>query len=408
MMTNISDQLGLGSLFAPQKRQIDKNDVPSSLNKPMPLALQSDKFSTHDSATIGTQLLYQAISLRFSTFSSKQIKLGSPDVVNQPANVFDFKAVANNVLDFVKTTLSKAKAEGASDEKMSQLFKQARSGVEQGFNDALGELKSIAVFDSSLADAVGKSRDLIDQGINKLEKALNPNASSSINAGNIQSQLNYSSDSILKSSQTSDLTIRTTDGDIVTISFNKYQQNSAAQQLAYTNNGTSTQLNFQSSQSSYQEMNFSYSVQGNIDAGEKKAIDTLISDISKVQKSFFNGSLDKAFEKATKLGFDGSQISAFNLDLQQTQTSVVSQKYNAIAKVNEHDDKELKRLAKPVVDFANQMKAVRDNVVNIFGYDKSNNEEQQLQQLLNSIFNAEFGSQKSMQEKFNNFIKKIG
>ncbi len=49
-----------------------------------------------------------------------------------------------------------------------------------------------------------------------------------------------------------------------------------------------------------------------------------IKEVNSLQKDFFSGNVDQAFEKALELGFDNEQIANFSMDLQQTQTSYVS------------------------------------------------------------------------------------
>jgi len=397
-------------------------------------SFSADHHSSNRSSDIGLKLVYRSLSNRFENFSNQKLSPETPEKANND-NTFDFKDVAKNVLDFVSSTLKGAKANGASDEKIASLFKQARTGVEQGFKDALDELGGINVLDDSLAAGISQSRDLIDQGINKLEQQLQPSQVSTADNGDksntvapipinkpittpinaptnspsqaatqaVQTNINYQSYAASSLSNSSDLSITTADGDVVSISFSDYRENSSSQQFDYASNGNGEQFGVQSSQSSYRETNFSFSVNGNLDEGEKKAIGDLLNSISKIEKSFFNGNLDKAFKQAQKLGYDSSELTGFSLDLQQTQTSVVSQAYSEVSQFNDnpHAD-EIAHHIQPVIDFANQYQQANNQADRLFG-----NNDNQMKNLLDSVFNAEFGQQQDMLDRLNSFLEKL-
>jgi uncharacterized protein DUF5610 len=412
MMNGIGNQFDLGAFFPKEKKHNDKHDVANTLFDRLK-PLQNDLFSPSNNATIGSKLVFQSLSARFESFSSGSLKTDTPEKTKTD-NVFDFKEVAKNVLDFVNSTLQSAKANGASDEKMANLFTQARSGVEQGFGDALNELTDLNMLDESLSQGITQSRDIIDQGINDLEQQLrsdafasntpSPVVGSEQTSNNMQIGVDYQSYAASSLSNNSDLSITTAEGDVITISFSGYRENSAAQQLSYASNSDAELFSFQSTQSSYQEVNFSFSVQGNLDDGEKKAIGDLIKDISKIEKSFFNGNIDKAFEKALKLGYDSSELSGFQLDLSQTKTSIISQKYSEVAQLdnNAAANNEIDKVVKPVKDFVSQFNELNNKALNLFGM-----EDKPFQQLLDSVFNAEFNQQKDLLDRLHNFVKVI-
>jgi len=432
--------LGMGAFFSHDKKPFDNSDLIKNdliKNDPFKNSQAKNAHSTNDllkfaneqlssprSSAIGLKLVYRSLANRFENFSTQKLSPQTPEPT-QNDNSFDFKSVAKNVLDFVGSTLKGAKANGASDEKIADLFKQARSGVEQGFTDALNELGGINVLDDSLAAGINQSRDLIDQGINKLEQQLQPsqvatdNGDNSVNtavitpinaplqapepAQGVQTNINYQSYAATSLSNSSDLSITTADGDVVSISFSDYRENSASQQFDYASNGNGEQFGSQNSQSSYRETNFSFSVNGNLDEGEKKAIGDLLKNISKIEKSFFNGNIDKAFKQAQKLGFDSRELTGFNLDLKQTQTSVVSQAYSEVAQFDDNPNADqLAQFVKPVMDFVNQYNQANSQADRLFG-----NNDNQMKNLLDSVFNAEFGQQQDMLDRLNGFLDKL-
>jgi len=423
-MNGIGNRFDIGSFFPHDKKTFGNNDL---LNNDLLKfaddklkSLSEDRLSSQQSSAIGLKLVYRSLSSRLENFSTQKLSSETPEKA-QNDNNFDFKSVAKNVLDFVSSTLQGAKANGASDEKIADLFKQARSGVEQGFKDAVDELGGINVLDDSLTAGINQSRELIEQGINKLEQQIQPSQrsttdnSDSVNTvvvtpiqapestQNVQTNINYQSYAASSLSNSSDLSITTADGDVVTISFSDYRENSSSQQFDYTSNGDGEQFGMQSSQSSYRETNFSFSVNGNLDEGEKKAIGDLLKNISKIEKSFFEGNIDKAFNQAQKLGYDSSELTGFNLDLQQTQTSVVSQAYSEVSQFNDNPHaNEIAHHIQPVLDFASQYQQANTQADRLFG-----NHDNQMKSLLDSVFNAEFGQQKDMLDRLNGFLEKL-
>jgi len=73
--------------------------------------------------------------------------------------------------------------------------------------------------------------------------------------------------------------------------------------------------------------------------------------VSKLQKDFFAGDIDKAYEQALTLGFDNEQINSMSLEIIHTHTSKMTQAYNNVGRSEEKSDQQLDRILKPVLDF---------------------------------------------------------
>ena len=54
-----------------------------------------------------------------------------------------------------------------------------------------------------------------------------------------------------------------------------------------------------------------------------------MSDLQKVSDDFFSGSLEDAFEQASKINMDTSQLAAFSMNLQQTESLVSVKEYRS-------------------------------------------------------------------------------
>ena len=152
-----------------------------SANHPMKFMSQPDLFSPknevalHNNAAVGTKSLYQAISRQFSSsFAVTFQEKNEVEEVPEEKSFFDFEKVANNVLSFIGNRIEAAKSDGVDQEGIEELLQQARSGIEQGFGEALKELEELSLLDDRLAENIQKSRTLIDDGINELQQNLQP------------------------------------------------------------------------------------------------------------------------------------------------------------------------------------------------------------------------------------------
>ncbi len=244
-------------------------------------------------------------------------------------SLFDFEEVAKNVLSFVEKMVMKAKGGGADNGKLAEMMAQARKGIDEGFAQARSELDEMGEMDDEMSQGIGKSYDLIQEGLSRFEdKLFKPQEMEQLSISN--AELNYSL------TKDSSITIQTNDGDTVTIDFAEALSYQNRQQSgSYTSvdaNGQSTQVNFsQSSESRFHAVGFSFSVEGELDDDEKEAIGALVKDVSKLADEFFNGDLDKAFEQATQLGFDESELSGFSLEMTRVEKISVSQAYQQVA-----------------------------------------------------------------------------
>ncbi len=115
--------------------------------------------------------------------------------------------------------------------------------------------------------------------------------------------------------------INTREGDRVTIDITK-QATSSRTEVA----GSAGNAGFSSVQNSRQaSVNFTFSVEGELNKDERKAIDQLVRRIDKVSEKFFDGNVQAAFNKAASLKFDGEELAGYSLKLDSSQT------YRAVA-----------------------------------------------------------------------------
>jgi len=231
-------------------------------------------------------------------------------------SLFDFEEVAKNVLGFVKIAVLNAQNNGASDDKLKDILNQARSGIETGISEAYNELEDSGLMTDDIKDGISKSSELMNKGLDEFESALDrPQASA----------VNYAQASSYNLSNGAELTIKTQEGDEIRISFNSdYQHQNAS---VYQSNNQGESFAYQDSKS--YSSSFSFEVNGDLNEEEQEAINALMSDLQKVSDDFFSGSLEDAFEQASKVNMDTSQLAAFSMNLQQTESLVSVKEYRS-------------------------------------------------------------------------------
>ena len=289
----------------------EKKDFLSTDNNRLLIGAKSLMSALNKELKLGGKLEFHS-----SINESVSIKLEGGSILDkidiEPIS-FDFEEVAKNVMDFVGKAISGARDAGASDDKLAEMFAQAREGVDMGFEQARQELGDMDMLTDDVKEGMDRSYGLIQEGIDGLEADIfnKPTASATPNV--IARELG------LQESEQGSISIKTRDGDDINISFGS--TTTLAQSQSSTDNGYSSETSYSRSQS------FSIEVNGDLDDDELKAINSLVEDISGLADEFFNGDVQKAFEQASELGFDAGQIAQFSLDFKEVKQVAVREHY---------------------------------------------------------------------------------
>jgi len=173
--------------------------------------------------------------------------------------------------------------------------------------------------DRNSADA--QSQALPSSMANRLDalRSPSPDSSSLSSYAQLMSSSGVSS-SQFKQSSGATIEIVTQDGDRIELSYASRMQYSFSEQ--FTQNPQQSTYSAELSTSSV--VSFDFKVQGQLDAGEQRAIETLMQDIGEMASEFFRGDVQGAFNAAQNLGFDSSELKSLAVDMQQkTQAKVV-------------------------------------------------------------------------------------
>ena len=291
-------------------------------------------------------------------FDNSQYANAAPEASK---SLFDFETVANNVLKFVGGVVRGAAKSGADDETLTDLIGQARSGVAKGI--AMAQKDLAGLMNSEISQGIEKSREAIGNGINELEDEV---LGKSEAASGIMAQQLFAQN---MNAEQAGLVIRTKDGDEVSLYFGQARQVSYNASYTYnapTNTGSGSSATSESASFSFNQSlqyteysGVSFAVKGDLDEGELTAISDLLKQITDVSRSFFDGDIETAFNKALELGFDENELAGFSLQLDRKQ---VSEKIAAYQQnESEVDNKEaLRKQLEPLKAYVEQLKSMQD------------------------------------------------
>ena len=391
--------LGKDTSFQNQLRDAGLKQAISGQNNP---ASQSvDKFSS--STSLGVRIYTNSLNNSLEIDRHKP-NFSAPEAKESEASLFDFEEIAKNVLNFVGGAIKNAQNKGADDSELNELFEQASSGVLKGIK--LAEKDLAGFLNEEIANGISQSKSLIEDGIANLKRNIfSPEALELDKSA--QSIVNTTSVSYEKQ-ESGELNIRTRDGDNVKITFEDLKQfeftQRQVQQLAQEADSNVTaevpeqpQSNIPATAATetvapvavveegaeeipeqevvaqsnttiteqnavfYQENSFSFSVKGELDEDELKAIGQLVADANQLAEEFFNGDIETAFKQALELGFDEQELSSFALQLTKVENTEVIKAYETVSRFDEDSvDSAPAKSVKPVADYLDKLLNVLD------------------------------------------------
>lgn len=370
----------------------------------------SDKFSS--SASFGARVYSSALNTTLEV-DGKKPDFSSSKAKQSVQPLFDFEEVAKNVLKFVGGAIKNAKNNGVDDTQLNKLFEQATAGVLKGIK--LAEKDLAGLINDEIRVGIDNSKKLIDQGIESLRKDIFSKADDS-KSSNTQTVQTSSLIAVSKQ-QSSELVIQTKEGDEVTLAFEDFKQFKLKQQIIFQQQVASaeqikqspeldpvpsTKVNVTNNQQTeqskaintpetkqvkepvalsktpedtqvqpstrqtppqnrvyYESNTLSFSVSGNINEQELKAIGQLVSDANSLADAFFNGDIETAYNEALKLGFDEKELTGFALQLSKTESSQVVKTYETVSHYGQNNiESDPAKAVKPVSQYLDKMLSV--------------------------------------------------
>ncbi|MFY0665625.1 MAG: DUF5610 domain-containing protein [Natronospirillum sp.] len=243
--------------------------------------------------------------------STVATKYTSPEAV---VKNFDAETVIKNVSSFIDRAVERARAAGATDAELVNIREKSLAGMEKGFNDAQDIIKGLGLMSDELTavlDNAKKSiREMVESGKSVDSKVVESSTAMMAKSKQVTNDFSF--------------TLKTREGDVITIS--AAQQKSASMAAMASNNGDSQMLAAMWETNSSES--FSFSVKGDLNMEEMKAIEALLKDIGKIADKFFSGRYEQAFDKAKELQLDSNTLASMSMNM--TQTKAVAQ-YNSVS-----------------------------------------------------------------------------
>lgn len=256
---------------------------------------------------------------------------------------------AGVILNFITARLTRQAEEGASGEELQATFEQGLAGFRKGLEEARSILENLGRLDQTINEGIAGTEQQVLDGLQSLAEELgldtgnldlSPRSGSSevdgpgaqqadeggvatnsvaVNREEGPSRALRSNAAYLAASierrENVELEIQTRDGDIITLSLNNASSQSASVLAGSASSGNNRAALLAYQQVEKASSQFSFTVQGELDEEELKALELLLADISSLSEEFFSGNFDEAFEQALSLQLDPSEFTSLSLDL---------------------------------------------------------------------------------------------
>ncbi|WP_299181602.1 DUF5610 domain-containing protein [uncultured Neptuniibacter sp.] len=235
--------------------------------------------------------------------------MSASEMKSLDANDYTPEKIADRITGFVAQGLEQARARGASDADLDRMYQAALSGIEKGFQEATDILNDLELLTPELSASIEQTKDLTFEALAGLAPT-NETAPSR--------QTSLSAAERFAKAETFSLDVMTKEGDKVSIRFNSQASETASLGVYSDDDSRAISFGLERSASS----SYSFSVKGDLNEDELDALTTLIQDINLIADDFYSGDVQSAFNQATELEMDKSQL--MNLNVTMTQSASFS------------------------------------------------------------------------------------
>ncbi len=225
------------------------------------------------------------------------------------AKDFTPQKVADRVTDFVAMGLEQARRDGKSEQDIEKMRLAAVSGIQKGIGEARTILDNMNLLTDEVAATIDDTLKLTMKGL----EGLIPGAAPQPVSGNSTSMLAAER---YQSAESLSLKVKTQDGDEVTIRFNKESHYESSFGGYSDSSGSALSFSVDRSESS----DYRFSVEGDLDADEIDAIQSLIKDVNEIAGDFFDGDVQAAFAQASEFKMDKTELASMNLRLTRSES----------------------------------------------------------------------------------------
>ncbi|MDX1756105.1 MAG: DUF5610 domain-containing protein [Marinobacter sp.] len=259
--------------------------------------------------------------------------------------------VAARVLGFIQGRLQQEAQSGADQGRLAELLSQARAGVEQGFREAREQIEALGMMNDTLSSDIDDSFNRIQDGLGDLEERFlgqAPGQPTPVEATSLSQVEAMARDTLA-------FEVRTRDGDVVQLRMDESRYGG----IRVASGGEGEQARTEATAGTLFAGRYSFSVEGELDAGEREALTALFGEVQNVAGRFFDGDVRGAFEAAQSLGLSGDELASFSLNLTASRT-VRAATYEAVSGQPESSARQLRPLgglAREIQDLGRQAQA---------------------------------------------------
>jgi len=251
-----------------------------------------------------------------------QAKLdAAPEAQGRSTERMTATKVSANILGFIERQLERDLAQGATQEQLASRLEAGLEGFNKGFNQAREQLEALGQLSPYIEADIGNTHRLVTAGIEDMAdrfglaptKQTEPVSANPDVTRAVAARYDYAA------AQSFQFELVTAEGDRVQISASARQNQSVRAFSDEQGTGFASRLGLQSG--------FELSLQGDLNQDELAAIDSLLGQVTDLSQQFFEGDLEAAFQTASELGYDDTQISAFALNLTRVEVQRASVAY---------------------------------------------------------------------------------
>jgi hypothetical protein len=246
---------------------------------------------------------------------------------------FSPEKIADKIGGFVAQGLEAARRSGRSEEDVQKMYNAAVDGVKKGFAEAREILDGLGALSDNIASNINATEEKTMDALGSIDPGQQTPKDAQISR--LMAAERY------QEAETLSLTVKTQDGDEVTINFSKSSQYEGSFGIEKDQDGNTQSLfNISRNESS----DYKFSVEGDLDTDEIDALQNLIKDVNEISNEFFDGDVQKAFDMASEFRMDKTELSSMNLRLTQSEQHSAIAKYTDVENIDNPSTMPGKRL----------------------------------------------------------------
>jgi len=351
--------LGSVSFYSSNSQFAQWQSTAGGQQQTLTLASRSEKLLESAMSELQTpqDVIQKALNRAYAQISAGFDSAG----INTPAAAefepLSAEQAAGNILGFIERRLAMDVAEGATQEQLASRLDAGLEGFKKGFAEAEEQLEALGMLNEHVAQDIGRTFDLVTNGIDLLRERF---LTDQVQVPPEEEAPVYDAGSLMGSSASYDFaqkntfsfSLTTADGDKVYIRASAAEAYSA--QRSNDDSGRRQSISFSNN------LQFSLSVEGELDEDELEAINDLLGQVNDLASDFFSGDYDQAFKEALDIGYDASEITGFALRLTHTEVQRFSEAYTADRNSGDSGNTFAERM-EPIGRFAQQFLAALES-----------------------------------------------